>query len=732
VLSVVTTRLSEQRGAVLLITSLALTAIVLVVGLVVDVANWKIHARHLQLQADAAALAGAHSLGGSSCDNTLISNDTRKYGGSDVDAGGAVRTALYNDQVGGTPPNHMHVLINSVGYHGDAGAGDNTDPNGAPCAAKYVDVKVTETDLPWWFGAGIVRKINAHARVSLVQETSANGTLPVAIPNPLPTSAAAIFINEGATAGDGSKAVITAIPFSHVGSAGPGSLDMWQTDTAGTQVTIPSSGSVGVVIALSGRNSLSLAGTLTNICQQPLTDCYDAGTDPPSRGVSFIRGYSNSGGGTPPNPPTIHSVDLVGLGCADNAYFSEGTCNFELLARIDAGAGFPNAQQVYGANGVTMTSNADPNCALVFDPAGPGQCWHANMTAPPDSGAYPIDITWAITGGQRQIGNKLENCSTSNGNKCTGDFGVVQRAYTAKESLSGPLKRVRVYYCNPSCTTPDIQSFPTGNEPRLMVSIGIGGTLQNATSVASPLVVLRVRSQDNQALDCDPNYTNLKTELALGCRPTYVPNTGTPDCSTIIPTTYWSWPPQTQPWSCIAVSTGQQPNQVAAGLNKRIHGDEQPPNGSCEPDGAYGGDGITHLNGGDPAAKGHNNWWMFNLADPSGNDGFPPGDPRILNAYITTYGAFSHVNGASGSVPVIGFGHFYVTGYTGQGGGFNNPCQSTPPSNYSGLHPDDPVPNDDPGLIVGRFIYYVDKLGGNGTNPCDPSSINACVIVMTK
>jgi hypothetical protein len=335
------------------------------------------------------------------------------------------------------------------------------------------------------------------------------------------------------------------------------------------------------------------------------------------------------------------------------------------------------------------------------------------MTAPANSGAYPIDITWEITSGQRQIGSKLEDCKSGGGNKCTGDFGVVQRAYTTKDSLSGPIKRVRVYYCNPDCAaTPDIQSFPTGFQPSLRVVIGLGGTLQNATSVASPLVALRVQGgQASQALDCDPGYNNLKDELANGCRPTYVPNTGSPDCSNLGTSALWA---TSQPWSCIAVSTGTQPNQVAAGLNQRIHGDVQA--NTCEPDGTLG----------------HNNWWMFNPADPTGNDGFPPGDPRILDAYITTYGAFSHVNGTSGSVPVISFGHFYVTGYTAQGGGFNNPCQASPPSNYGGTHPDDPVPNNDSGVIVGRFIYYVDRLGCDGTVTCNPSSINACVIVMTK
>ena len=166
--------------------------------------------------------------------------------------------------------------------------------------------------------------------------------------------------------------------------------------------------------------------------------------------------------------------------------------------------------------------------------------------------------------------------------------------------------------------------------------------------------------------------------------------------------------------STLAVSAGRSVNQVAEGLNQRIHLD--PSASTCEPDGT----------------NGHNNWWMFNLSDPTGNDGFPPGDRRVLNAYITTYGAFSHVNGTSGSVPIITFGHFYVTGYTGQGGGFNNPCQSSAPTNYTGTHPDDPVPNNDTGLIVGHFIYYVDRLGGDGSVPCDPSTISACVIVMTK
>jgi hypothetical protein len=459
----------------------------------------------------------------------------------------------------------------------------------------------------------------------------------------------------------------------------------------------------GVVIALSGKNAISLSGTLAQICQQNLTDCYDSGSgDPPTQGVSFIRGYSASGNGTQPNPPKLRSVELFPTGACVSPYFSDGTCTYDLVARIDAGT-LVKADQIYGANGVTMTSSTDPNCAFV---AGADQCWHATLTVPANTGPQDIDITWEEVSGQLQIGNKLETCKTGNGNKCTGDFGNSQRAFSTKDTRSGPIKALDVctFDVDNSCTQIHDQSYLTGDQHRFAVTIAIGGILRNATSVSDPLVVLRIKSQTGQSLDCDPGYTNLKTELALGCRPTYIPNTGSPDCSTLGTSALWA---TQQPWSCIAVNTGRAVNDVPAGLNQRILLNDKPPPNSCPALGSIG----------------HNNWSMFNPNDPTGDDGFPSGDRRILNAYLTTYGAFSHVNGTSGSVPVIGFGHFYVTGWYGQGGGFDNPCTG---------NGDDPVPNNDTGLIVGHFIRYVDKVGGDGTVTCDPNSINACVIVMTK
>lgn len=708
--------LRDESGGVLIIVAAGLMGLVLMVALVVDVANWKVHARHLQLQADAAALAAARALGSGGCSDATVSAEAHKYGGPD--ASGAL--ALYNAQVGGTPASRMHVLINSSGYYGDAGSGDYTDSS--PCTAGYVDIKATETDLPWFLGfGGMVSKINAHARVSLLKQSAANGTLPIAVPNPKPTSAAAIFINEanGAVLG-----------WTRLGDAGTsGALQMYSTAAASpaTPASVQVATHTGVVIALSGRQSLSLSGlTLAQICQQSLTDCYDTSADPPTQGLSYVRGFNPNGSGAQPNPPLLRTVELVGGGCSayNGAYFANNDatgCVYNIYARVDKG-NLANANVIIMANGAQLFASNDPECNTI-DQTGVGTCWKASITLPPASGPNNITMTWEETAGQLQIGRKLEACKPGGGNKCKGNFenGVtIQRAFSAVQAdtgfSSGPIKVVKVYKCDsdPTCSQSDLQSFPVDSTHTFAVAIGVAGVLQNAADTSAPLVVLRVRSTANQALDCDPgsDRTNLKDELALGCRPTYVPNTGTPDCATLGTSALWSSAP---PWSCIAVSTGAQPNQVAAGLNARLYaGNEKP--ATCPA----------------PGEPGHNNWFMFDLSDPTGNDGFPPGDPRILNAYITTYGAFSHVNGTSGSVPVIGFGHFYVTGYTGQGGGFDNPCYPGRPANYSGLYPDDRVPNDDPGLIVGRFIYYVDTVGGDGTEPCDPASIFACVTVMTK
>ena len=98
--------------------------------------------------------------------------------------------------------------------------------------------------------------------------------------------------------------------------------------------------------------------------------------------------------------------------------------------------------------------------------------------------------------------------------------------------------------------------------------------------------------------------------------------------------------------------------------------------------------------------------------------------PRWFYGGVTPYGSFGG-SGSSPEFPIAEFAVFYVTGWQDSGNGFNNPCQG---------NGDDPVPNNDPGTIVGHFIKYIDALntGGGGTDFCDFTAFGNCVSVLTR
>src|SRR5262249_16323485 len=154
----------------------------------------------------------------------------------------------------------------------------------------------------------------------------------------------------------------------------PTNVSLWTS--LGT--TMPIAAQTGVVIAISGLKNLPTAGlTLAQICGQVLTQCFDSSNDPPTVGVNFIRGWTNSGSGTQPNPPLLRDVEVVpkdcplGLGLAD-PYFAllSGKCNVTLAAMVDAalsGGGAP------GSLNITVVGAGCPNkgCALAPDNAVP-------------------------------------------------------------------------------------------------------------------------------------------------------------------------------------------------------------------------------------------------------------------------------------------------------------------------------------------------------------------------
>jgi Putative Flp pilus-assembly TadE/G-like len=664
-----------ERGAVLVMLAVWLPVLLLMGSFVIDVANWFVHKRHLQMQADAAALAGAGDFTLPNCSSTPIIASTKNYSG--------ITGAQYNPQLGGTLPDKLHLAINSDSY---LGASDPSSVTvGDPCTQFFIDTKLTESNLPWLLRAAkVVPAIHAHARVSILQQNTVGGALPIAVPDVNPKRVRAIFVNED-----------TGAELGHVDLAkdgAQGSDVIWDNVLAPLPVTI-NKPNIGVRVAVSGSD--------TNIsCGQPLVQCFDATNT--QHGILYIHGWSkdcsaNTVCPTPSKtggkPPLIRDVSLVPGTCAD-AYFSNPTasCSVGVRASVNWGANGPDPTAAGGR--VTATVGRTTH-TLVYNAA--NQDFESLATEyfsiPAASGAAPVSVDWAWVSGSYNG----KNCNGGNGNSCTASFGTVQRSFTA-DSDSGPIHIASVSEngVTDKNSFEECSSQQTSCTHNLVVRLGLQGSLQDAQSVNDPKVALRVAGgSQNQSLDCDPALSKLKDELAQGCSPQYTINGGTPCPAGNTISALQGTP---QPWNCVAVQTGNATNQVPAGLNTRILGSEMP--STCP---AFG-------------QPGHNNWLNFGTAAWNDND------PRIVGVYLTPFGTFD----GSGNelVPIIDFATFYITGWTGQGSGFNNPCQGKG---------DDSVPNNDAGLIVGHFIKYVNSFNsGGGTVPCNPQAFAPCVAVLTE
>jgi hypothetical protein len=514
----------DEHGGVLVTAVLFLPVIVLFITFVVDVGNWFEHKRHLQLQADAGALAGGGGFTVPCADDPIV-DETRKY------AGDPAHPVPYNLQVAPTDQGNVHVLVNSDAYWNEGGT-DYSD-GGPPCTARMVDVKITESSLPWFFGLDVVPAINAHARVEIRALRRSRGALPVAVPDTDPRVGRATFINNV------TGAVLASTPLTKTEVVN--GLAVW--DNAAAPLSVPiNAAHVGVRIALGGGSSTT--------CGDPLVACYDLGS---AGGIVYARGYSRSGSGAQPNPPLARSVTLFPGSCPD-PYFSTATttCTVGVAATVDFGGLDP-------ANAKLTAVLGNSRYPLAYD--GATGVWRSAPDIPVASGGGPVPITldWEETAGTV---NGLA-CNDRGNNPCLGSFGVVQQAFGGSEARSGPIKTAQIWE-NGSFWA---NSFELGTTHDLVVRIGILGNLKNASDVNDPLVLLRVTGSQNQSVDCDPALPNLRDEIAQGCQPNYAVNQGT-----VCPATHpalWSTP---QPWDCVAIQTGGAVGQVEHGLRDRILG----------------------------------------------------------------------------------------------------------------------------------------------------------------
>src|SRR5207249_3715369 len=146
-----------------------------------------------------------------------------------------------------------------------------------PCAKGFVDVKMTETDLPWFLDKSrLVDFINAQARVSVRALAGSDRTLPISAVEPDPKTVEATLYDAG-----GNK----------IGSAmldkctSSGGNKICDSSNHPLHVTMDNSAGGGAFNYSHMTTRLALSGSTSTTCGNVLVSCYD--------NLLWVRGYSD-------------------------------------------------------------------------------------------------------------------------------------------------------------------------------------------------------------------------------------------------------------------------------------------------------------------------------------------------------------------------------------------------------------------------------------------------------
>jgi Putative Flp pilus-assembly TadE/G-like len=687
-------KLADERGAMLVMFAVFAPVAVLFLAFVVDVGNSFWHARHLQLQADAGALAVSEEFqpcfdGGPAAEeaNAGMYAHAAQYAGAEEattpSEPGPIKAALplYNLQIGKTSQEHIHAELNSKLYFEQPTPVDSSAVEKAPCEADMMDVKLTETDLPWYVkvlksGFNGIPNIDAHARVEILQETSATGLEPLAVAETAPVAARAYFLNE-----DNNNEVLGSVSLTKTGVNAQGQ-DVWSNATAPLALAINKTNAatahIGVKVALSGN-----AGHTK--CGEAYVQCFDETGGP----LLHVAGYSLEGKGTF-TAPLARRVTLSNPApniCTDG-YYSNTTasCTFTISAKVDYGSA--------NTTGVTVTPEIKgaKGSALTYEKA-TGE-WVGTGTLPAASGSNEINLIVECNPKAK------ESACPSESKKTSATIKDVHRIYAANyEHNSGTI--AGAFISEVGGLPQDANSFEvceTADSNKctheLVVTLDVGGSLGDAQSYYDPIRNLRWEGEQGVRAGCPPpakpSGSEYREKLESGCEGTYTVNTRDPECVT-----------NESPYECVTVGLpGKDTGPTQQGIDERM---ENHPGTRfyCE-----------------------NNWQNNNGgAVPV----LPADDSRIVELFVIPYGTIND-EGISTlgreEVPIQDFATFYVTWFAG------DRCKADErlPEVAKLLKEQKGPVNAE---IVGHFIKYVNPLGRGGENKCT-GSLGECVAVLTR
>jgi hypothetical protein len=704
--SLIWRRLADEQGAIAVLVGLFIFLVVLGLGAVtVDLGSWFTHKRHLQTQADAAALAGgsAWAFPCTTTINTAIVDAARQYAGPSQTG----NTGPYNPQIGGTPASNVHILLNSPSYFGQTGAADLSE--GQPCSLGYLDVKATESNPVRFFDTtGLVGSLSTRARVKAVEIVADNGFNPVGVEVPRIYKAQATITRCVGGTPLTAQTEILLKPLPAGQQTVPGMV-LWGPDpavypTGSVAVTNPpgaecsgyDSEGINVNVQVSGNNNVTPSAAN---CAARFIGCYD---------TVWLRAWNAPSGGASANPE-FGNVTLVGSTCAPGSpYWSSGNvttlpCTFS--AQVDVnwgdrlGTGFTATLTADAGGGGGTVNASGGNGTYTIPGLSSGDGVAANgLNSPQNVG---VSWTWERTSGTWR-GN---NCKTGNGNKCKGSGGPVN-VHRANAANSSPVLTVAV--TNPQ-NGASLESFDKSGFPAAMkLVVGMtNGADPNAGFQLRQRVVLRTTSsQGSGALNCDnlpPGQ--VLSEYVSGCKSWFGTNDLTPGAWEPCPSPP-SFPANssTAPWLCSPQEPGGQGSKVVPdGLDVA--------SGNC-----------SALNGGGnqcktPACNYKNQY------DPNNpNQVFDPTtDKRVMKIFLVPYGSLKDVggNGQAGAVEVVGSADFYASGWTG------DPCYGQSPNSET------VPPNGD---AVGHFVKIVelDNPIPDPNKNCDADLLTPCTVVLVR
>jgi hypothetical protein len=616
-------RKEQERGQILVLFALFLTVLLAMGSIVLDVGNWYVLERHLQTQVDAAALAGGPAFTGCFQDpgatTTAIKEQALRYAG-DPSRDASTHNPLMEDTV------DVHAVLNSSTYWSDDDEPDGSENDwtmGAPCDAKFLDVKATDDEAPLlWGWIPFFPDLHTRARVEVSQIESTNGLRPLGVPEVDPVQVAVLFVNEDHNINDPDS--IRGKSFLDFQSTPPASLEamsVWSKDNI-APVGINGGENFGVIVVESrSPNPISLNGTLSQICSQNATQTRCYGGTTLTSGISFIHAYSTSGNGSA-SAPLIRDVTLGG-GCPDDLsspYFNfEGGCSLGISASIDFGTGTDDPSLPVAQGGVCAEVSASPGGPLTWVD---GVWTDGAFTPPTASGPQQVNLSWST--------DTVGACGGQGGK--SGSFNKVAKPYVSNEA-SGPVQYLRVELSGGGLAN----SMSKESAASLDVTVGLVPPLRDS-ALTDPPIVLRGWNtpSQSQALDCANGASGWNDAMLNGCPDAYQPYDEAKHVSTCGPPP--SGVPAADPADCISSKNGTfQQNDVIAMLT--------------------------------PCAEHPNRW--DGLTKP------PDWDKRWMPLFVLDQVAFTQPG--KRTYPIRRFGMFYVTAVSGMNcpGDDPNPVSST-------------------------------------------------------